>query len=68
MVFTNGTIRSAFGGRSIEKPDWTHAKNSSHTLIGVGADTENARYSAAATPIRDIQKYFSPERMPSGSL
>lgn len=68
MVLKNGTIRSALGGRSIEKPDCTHAKNSSHTCHGVAAETENARYSAEAVPISDIQKYFSPERMPSGSL
>ena len=34
----------------------------------VGADTENARYSAASKPISDCQKYFSRERMPFGSL
>ena len=28
----------------------------------------NARYSAATRPMMDCQKYFSRERMPSGSL
>ena len=28
----------------------------------------NTRYSAASRPITDCQKYFSRERMPSGSL
>jgi hypothetical protein len=28
----------------------------------------NTRYSAATSPMTDCQKYFSRERMPSGSL
>ena len=56
------------GGRSSEKPDCTQPMNSSHTLALELSEMLNTRYSAAMRPITDCQKYFSRERMPSGSL
>src|SRR6218665_312880 len=68
MLLKNGTIRSAAGGSSFEKPLWTQRRNSSSTRRLEVSDTLNARYSAATRPITDCQKYFSRERMPSGFL
>ena len=68
MVLKNGTIRSALGGRSFEKPLCTQRMNSSSTLMFDVSLTLNARYRAATSPITDCQKYFSPDGMPSGFL
>ncbi len=68
MVLKNGTIRSAFGGRSFEKPLPTQRRNSSSTRMFEVSETLKARYSAASRPIADCHRYFSPEGMPSGSF
>ena len=64
----NGTIKSARGGRSVEKPLCTQRRKSSSTRRLEVSDTLNARYRAATSPISDCHRYFSPERMPSGSF
>ena len=43
IVLKNGTMRSAFGGRSRLKPLPIHAKNSWMKRALSGAETENAR-------------------------
>src|SRR5690606_37287090 len=63
-----GSCRPALGGRSSEKPDCTQLTNSSSTRMLELSEMLNTRYSAATRPISDCQKYFSRERMPSGSL
>ena len=50
------------------KPDDTQPTNSAHTSALDAPEMANARYSAASRPMTDCQKYFSRERMPSGSL
>ena len=66
MVLKKGSIRSALGGRSLEKPLPTQRRNSSSTRRFEVSDTLKARYSAASRPIADCHRYFSPEGMPSG--
>ena len=68
MVLKKGTIRSACGGSSFEKPLLTQRMNSSAVRSALLSLTLNARYSAAIRPIRVCQKNFSRLRMPSGSL
>ena len=63
-----GTSRPAAGGRSTVKPDDTQPTNSSQTRALDTSEMLNTRYSAATRPMTDCQKYFSRERMPSGSL
>src|SRR5487761_2529136 len=53
MFLKNGRIRSALGGRVMEKPLATHAVNRSKILAPLGEDTANARYTAATRPIAD---------------
>ncbi len=50
------------------KPDVTQPENSAHTCALDAPEMANTRYSAATRPMTDCQKYFSRERMPSGSL
>src|SRR5450830_821055 len=64
----NGSSSPALGGRLRSKPDCTHLKNSSSTRKLEFSEMLNTRYSAASRPMSDCQKYFSRERMPSGSL
>ena len=56
MFLKNGRIRSALGGRVMEKPLATQAVNRSKILALLGEDTANARYTAATRPITDCQK------------
>src|ERR1035437_6862684 len=58
----------ALGGRFTSKPDFIQVKNSSSTRALESSEMQNTKYSAASKPITDCQKYFSRERMPSGSL
>jgi hypothetical protein len=53
MFLKNGRIRSALGGRVMEKPLPTHAMNRSKILALLGADTAKARYTAAISPMID---------------
>src|SRR3954453_7403121 len=57
-VLKNGTIRSAFGGSESAKPLRTHSTKSCRKREVSGADTENARYTAATMPISDCHAYF----------
>jgi hypothetical protein len=68
MLLKKGTIRSARGGSSVEKPLPTQLRNNSSTRRLLVSATLKARYSAATRPIRLCQKNFSRLRMPSGSL
>ena len=43
MVLKKGTIRSAFGGSSLEKPEATQLPNSSITRSAFTSDTLKAR-------------------------
>ena len=52
----------------MEKPDCTQVTNSSKARLLVFSEMLNTRATAAIRPITDCQKYFSRERMPSGSL
>src|SRR5437899_12224094 len=65
-VLKNGTIRSAFGGRSRLKPLYSQARNSCRNWVFDGADTEKARYSAAIRPITDCAKNFVAAERPLG--
>src|SRR3990167_4535915 len=64
----NGNSKPALGGRFTSKPERTQLKNNSSTRILELSEMLNTRYSAASSPITDCQKYFSRERIPSGSL
>ena len=61
-------MRSAAGGRSLVKPEATQSKNSCMTCSLLLPDTAKARKKAEIKPMSDCQKYFSRERMPSGSF
>ena len=43
MVLKKGTMKSALGGRSIEKPELTQLVKSASTLALLMPDTEKAR-------------------------
>src|SRR4029079_7010527 len=62
------SIKPALGGRFTSNPEPTQFRNSSSTFMLELSEMLNTRYSAASRPITDCQKYFSRERMPSGSL
>lgn len=68
MLLKKGTMRSARGGSSVEKPLVTQRRKSSSTRRLEVSATLNTRYSAATMPIRLCHMNFSRERMPSGSL
>src|SRR6185312_11927985 len=55
-----------FGDRPAENPLSTHARNSCANVALSGADTENARYTEATTPIIDCQKNFERADRPFG--
>src|SRR6185369_1988762 len=55
-VLKNGTIRFALGLKSMLKPLPTHADRSRRNCVLSGADTENARYTAATSPITDCHR------------
>jgi len=63
-----GSNRPALGGRFTSNPERTQLKKSSSTRRLELSEMLNTRYNAASRPIRLCQKYFSRERMPSGSL
>jgi len=63
----NGTIRSARVGSDIVKPLPTQALNSGQRSVLAGADTANAKYTAAIMPMVACQKNFCRAGMPSGS-
>ncbi|KAG1243279.1 hypothetical protein G6F65_022505 [Rhizopus arrhizus] len=54
----NGTIKSARVGNAIVKPLPTQALKSGHSSVLAGADTANARYTAAIMPMVACQKNF----------
>src|SRR4029079_11425416 len=62
------SIKPALGGRFTSNPEPTQFRNSSSTFMLELSEMLNTRYSAASRPITDCHRYFSRERMPSGSL
>src|SRR5690348_1968899 len=66
IVLKKGTMRSAFGGRFSGNPDCIHAKNICANFALSGADTENARYTAATMPISDCQASLARAGNPLG--
>ena len=60
-------MKSAFGGRSMSKPERIQPKNRCATSALLCAETANARYIDATRPITDCQANFSFALMPFGS-
>src|SRR5438309_9581434 len=65
-VLKKGTMRSAFGGRSRLNPLESHARNSCRNCAVDGADTENARYTAATSAMMDCQISLARAESPRG--
>src|SRR4029078_5151126 len=65
-VLKKGTIRSAFGESPAENPLSTHARNRCPNVALFGAETENARETAATMPIIDCQKNLARAGRPFG--